>query len=142
MNLRKHARAVVLALAALPGLPALAQDFMDPAFTKTALDAVKPGWVAIREGEGQDWVYFTPLESWRCGLQSVHYGINGAPPTTEWVLEPCHSEFAQPNVSTDPARKNHINAAPGSVEELVIRLVYKDGVLDEQRILRKQVLMP
>ncbi|MDF1871666.1 hypothetical protein [Vannielia sp.] len=141
MNFRKFTLAACLA-ATQATTSATAADFMDPVFTKMALDAAKPGWVAIRVEGAQDFVFFTALTSWRCGLQEVHYGFNDDPPTTELEMGECHTEFANPNVMLDDDPIPLVTAPAKSVESVTVRLVYRDGALDQQKITRKEVLMP
>lgn len=128
-------------LAMLP-LIAQAQDVRDPSYVQPIMEAIKPGWIAIRKDEGKDWVFFTPIHSWRCAIQSVHYGFNDAPPTEEFEMEACHTEFSNPNVSTEESRTFHVNAPEDSVQSVTVRLVYKDGTLAETTISRKEVLIP
>ena len=51
----------------------------------------------MREWEGQDLIYFTNLLAWRCGVDSVAYGVNGAAAETALAMEPCYEAEAQPN---------------------------------------------
>ena len=69
-------RALVPALCAalaLTSVLALAQNVMPPEQIRMILNATKGNWIAIRLFNGQDLLYFTHLESWRCGLSAVSF---------------------------------------------------------------------
>lgn len=108
------------------------------------LEATRPSWVAVQERDGQDFVYFTNLLSWRCGLWEIRYGLNGAEPTELLPLEPCHEETASPNamVSTTMEFPFYITGAAGSVQSIAIEIVFDDGDSDAAVYARQSVLLP
>ncbi len=110
---------------------------------KPILTATKPQWVAVREYEGQDLLYFTNLLAWRCGLWEVRYGLNGASPETVLPIEPCYEDTAQPNALVDPVGYPIWVEAPlGSIESIDIEIDYDDGTMDAAVFARQLVLMP
>lgn len=119
---------------------AAAQQFTTAAEVRPILQATKASWVAVREYDGQDLVYFTQLLSWRCGLSEIRYGLNGAPATTVFPMEPCHEGTAMPNaVQSDVI---YLRAPLGSVQAIAVGLTYDDGTTDAASFARAQVLMP
>jgi len=109
---------------------------------KPILTATKPQWVAVREYDGQDLLYFTNLLAWRCGLWEVRYGLNGAPPDTILPIEPCDEDTAQPNAMVDTNATLYITAPLGSIESIDIEIDYDDGTMDAAIFARQSVLMP
>lgn len=125
---------------ALLALPASAQNFTTAAEVKPILQATKGSWIAIREWNGQDLIYFTHLESWRCGLLEVRYGVNGAVPEV-WQMDPCFEGTAQPNaIGAD--RLPYVALPPGSVQRVEVMVTYDDGTMDSAGFDRAAVLMP
>ncbi len=109
---------------------------------KPILTATKPQWVAVREYDGQDLLYFTNLLAWRCGLWEVRYGLNGAPPETVLPIEPCYEDTAQPNAMVDTGATLYIVQPLGSIESIDIEIDYDDGTMDAAVFARQSVLMP
>jgi hypothetical protein len=107
------------------------------------LDMTRANWVAVRPYEGQDWLYFTHLVSWRCGLWEVRYGINEAPATTVLALEPCHEDTTQPNAVTDiEAFPIFVTFPLESVDSVTVEIDYDDGTSDLARFSRQEILLP
>ncbi|SNS52418.1 hypothetical protein [Tropicimonas sediminicola] len=135
-------RPALACLAALLATPLAAEDFTTAAEVRPILNMQRASWIAVREYDGQDLVYFTSVLAWRCGLESVHYGFNDAPAETPLEMEPCHTDTATPNAITGDAHPIYVTAPLGSVETIRLRLTYDDGMTDEASYARKDVLMP
>lgn len=130
-----------LCLALLP-LPGLAQDFTTAAEVKPILTATKGQWIAIREFDGKDLVYFTNLLAWRCGLTQVAWGINGGAPETVMPMEPCHEGEAQPNALKMETVLPYAEAPLGSIASVSVAVTFDDGSVETAEYDRKSVLMP
>ncbi len=130
--------AVALAL----GISLPAQAFTTAAEVKPILNATKGNWVAVREFDGNDLVYFTHLESWRCGLDGVNYGINSDVADKVWELETCYEGEGAPNAMKEEGRLPYITLPLGSVETLTIELLYDDGSKDSVTFERGNIMTP
>ena len=64
------------------------------------LEMTKANWSVVRAFDGQDLVYFTQIFSWRCGLMSAKFSINGAP-LQDLEMPDCHMDLMQPNAMID-----------------------------------------
>jgi len=107
------------------------------------LEMTKANWVAVRPYEGEDWLYFTHLLSWRCGLWEIRYGINEAPAETPVRLEPCYEDTTQPNALQNlVAYPIHATFPMGSVDSITVAIVYDDGTEDTARFTRQEILLP
>lgn len=107
------------------------------------LGMTKSNWVAVREYEGQDLIYFTHLMGWRCGLWDIRYGINGAPADNVVAMEPCYDDLSTPNAMTDAANVLPFVAYPlGSVESVYVEITYDDGTEDFGQFDRAEVQIP
>lgn len=129
----------LIALLVAGAAMARAEGFTTAAEVRPLLDMTRPDWVTIRDHDGQDLVYFAHLLAWRCGLSEIRYGLNGAPPTEVFAMEPCHENTAQPNEITSD--RVHIAQPAGSVRSVTVRLIYDDGKTQEAVFKRDAVLM-
>ncbi|MDT8856042.1 hypothetical protein RNZ50_13670 [Paracoccaceae bacterium Fryx2] len=134
-----HFGLVAACAAGLAGA-ALAQGFTTAAEIRPILEATRTNWVALREFDGQDLLHFTHLESWRCGLAEVRYGVNGAAPEV-WAMDPCFEGTAQPHAIA-AGREPYIRLPLGSVQAVSVLVTYDDGATDMADFTRAQVLMP
>ncbi|QQA44010.1 hypothetical protein [Pelagovum pacificum] len=106
------------------------------------LEMTKPQWIAVREYDGRDLLYFTQLLSWRCGLWDITYSVNGGPDEV-FPMEPCHEGTATPNALTQVEDFLPYATLPlGSVESVSVTITYDDGGTDSASYERPQVLMP
>jgi hypothetical protein len=122
---------------------AQAQQFTTAAEVGPILEATRASWVAVREYEGQDLVYFTQVLSWRCGLSEIRYGLNGAAPETVLPMEPCYEDEAQPNaLKMDQGVLPYFTEPLQSVQSIDIVLKLDDGTESSASFERKAVLMP
>jgi len=110
------------ALSAASAGPAAAQG-MPPEQIKNILDLTKTSWVSFRDWQGQELIYFTHLESWKCGIDYVFYGLNGGPLDREWLLDECDPN--NPNVVLKD--KPYIELPLGSAQSISVQLIFKDG---------------
>lgn len=129
--------ALTMAAGALP-----VQAFTTAAEVRPILNATKAHWIAVREFDGHDLVYFTGLESWRCGLSGVKYGINSNTADQVWRLEKCYDDDAAPNAMKEEGRLPYITLPLGSVDTVVIKLFYDDGTTDSVTFERAKIMTP
>ena len=91
---------------------------------------------------GSDTVFFTNLVAVRCGLASVHFGVNGAAATTPLPLEPCHTGTARPNERRDPAGfPNFVRFAQDSVTLITLDIAFTDGVTETATLPRAGIML-
>lgn len=110
---------------------------------RAILGMTKSNWVGVREFNGQDVVYFSHLMAWRCGLWDIRYGLNGEPATNVMPMEPCNTDYAQPNVMIDVENYlPYVSFPLGSVESIYVEIVYDDGTTDFARFNRNEVRIP
>lgn len=136
MKLKLAAIVVPLATAAL------AQGFTTAAEVKPILQATKANWVALRDYDGNDLLYFTHLESWRCGLAQVRFSVNSTAATQVREMEPCYEGTAQPNALTLEGHLPYIVIPQGMTNTVSVVVVYDDGTEDRADFERKAILMP
>jgi hypothetical protein len=117
--------AATLGLLALP-LSLSAQSFTTAAEVAPILEMTRASWVAVREYEGQDLIYFTHLLSWRCGIASITYSVNGGPEAV-FPAEPCYRDEAQPNALKMTEVLPYAVAPLGSIQTVKVRLDMGDG---------------
>lgn len=120
----------------------VAEAFTTAAQVKPILNATKANWIAVREYDGNDLLYFTHIESWRCGLSGVRYGINKEEADTDREMEPCYEGEPAPNAFKLEGHLPFITLPLGSVEKVTIELLYDDGSTDTVTFERAKVLMP
>jgi len=110
---------------------------------KPILQMTRNQWVGVREFDGQDYVYFSQLIAWRCGLWDIRYGINDAPADNVLPMEPCNEEFAQPNVMMDVENYlPYVIFPQNSVQSIYVEIVFDDGTTDFARFERSAVRIP
>ena len=132
---------LALALSALGGA-AMAQGFTTAAEVKPILQATKANWVALREYDGNDLLYFTHLESWRCGLGAVRFSINSSAATQLREMEPCYEGTPQPNALKLEDHLPYVVLPMGMTQTVTIVVVYDDGSEDRADFERGAILMP
>ena len=90
---------------------------------KQILEMTKNSWVAFRDFNGKQLIYFTHLESWKCGILQVSYSINSDALDQIYALQPC--DKANPNaVTTDTP---YITLPLGTAQSIAVQLIYEDG---------------
>lgn len=91
--------------------------------TKKILTMTQSSWIAFRDYNGQQLVYFTHLEAWKCGLKQVRYGLNGQPLDQVWPLDDC--DLSQPN---SIAKEHPYLSFPlRSITSIDVELIYSDN---------------
>ena len=116
--------------------PTAHAQMVDAVQIRPILTMTKNSWVAVREWEGQDLIYFTHLESWRCGLTSVTYTINDAPEPKTWQLAPC--DEANPMAIPD-GHLVYTDFPLGSIQTLRIDITYDDDTTDNETYARESI---
>lgn len=103
-----------------------------PAFTqglvgqeKQILPLTKANWVAFRNYDGKQWIYFTHLVAYRCGLSEVRYSIGSGALDRTFPLPPCDPE--QPHAVDAVEHPPYVTLPPGTAEEIAVQVVYTDG---------------
>lgn len=125
------------------GSAAFGQDYTKAADVKPILEVTKPQWIAVREFDGQDLLYFTNLLSWRCGLSEIRYGLNGAPAETVLAMEPCHEGTNAPNaLLMEKGELPYVTLDLGSVQTVSIIAVYDDDTKTTADYERLAIMTP
>ena len=131
----------VLFAALILALPVQAQQFTTAAEVRPILEATKRNWVAVREYQGRDLLYFTHLMAWRCGLSDISYGINGDEYFSEWAMPECYEGTASPGALKETDRI-YDRLPLMEVQTITVVITYDDGEVSEETFQRSEILMP
>jgi hypothetical protein len=102
------------------------------------LTATKGSWVAVREWDGNDLLYFTNLLAWRCGVHQVSYSVNGGP---EEVLaaEPCYTDEGAPNALKVEDIQPYVTLPLQSLDTVTVTVLYDDLSTDSAEYRRDAI---
>ncbi len=137
--MRRYALAAAMSVAALS---AQAQQFTTGAEIQPIIEMTTANWVAVREWEGQDLLYFTHLEAWRCGMDQVRYFVNTGKPRAR-EMEPCYIDTNAPNAIKMPDGHVPYDIHPlGLIETVTVEVTLDNGVVLSETFERNAILMP
>ena len=134
--------ALALILAAGLGGAALAQPFTTSAEVKPILDMTRAHWLALSAQPGQDLLYFTQIESWRCGITQIRYSINSPDMTAIREVESCYLGTNAPNALRMEGHVPYVVLPAGVLESVAVVLFFDDGSHLTETYRRDQILMP
>nr|WP_325253003.1 hypothetical protein [Amylibacter sp.] len=128
-------------LSATPFIANAQMKFTTAEQIKPILTATKSSWIAVREYDGSDILYFTQLLSWRCGLSRLSYSVNDENTLNDWDLGHCNEELPNPNVFAED-QKIFATFPLGSIQTVTVHITYDDESKDQMRFERKAVFTP
>ncbi|MHA1157172.1 MAG: hypothetical protein ACTSP2_00295 [Alphaproteobacteria bacterium] len=99
---------------------------------KQILPVTKQAWVAFRNYDGKQWIYFTHLVVYRCGLSEIRYSIGSAALDQTFPLP--HCDPANPNAIDPVADPPYVTLPLGTAASIAVQVVYEDG--EESEIVR------
>ncbi|GAA3854225.1 hypothetical protein [Celeribacter arenosi] len=133
----KHCLAAILVFGFCA--PAGAENFTTAAEVRPILQATKPHWIAVRQYEGRDLLYFTNLLAWRCGVEAIHYTVNGGE-EAQFAAEPCYEDSAQPNaLRAESLDAILVSFDPNTVQTVDLRVVFDDGSEETAQYTRETI---
>ncbi len=92
---------------------------------KQILPMISDSWVAFRDYDGKQWIYFTTLVAYHCGLSEIRYSINSDALDRQFPLPACDRQ--RPN-AIDPARDPpYLTVRRGSALQVMVQVVFSDG---------------
>lgn len=92
------------------------------------LDANKEtGWVQFRNYDGEQWIYFTPLQTMHCRLSEIRYSVNSELLDQKFGLVACNPQnpFALPPEAG--VEDIAIRLPQGSAKTIAVQVVWDDG---------------
>jgi hypothetical protein len=103
-------------------------DYTTPEGAAFIHQQIKDQIISFKPDGDTDFIYFTAILGWRCGMRELFYGVNGGLAVIQFPLEPCYRDLRSPNTfdgtNTWPF---FITAPTGSVQSITLRAVYDDG---------------
>ncbi len=122
--MRLIAAAIVLA-AGLAG--ASAQGLLGQ--EKQILPMVSDSWVAFRDYDGKQWIYFTTLVTYHCGLSEIRYSIDSDALDKRFPLPACDRQ--RPNAIDPVENPPYLTFRRGSARQVMVQVVFSDGEVSE-----------
>ncbi len=121
--------AVLLLGVLLPTVALSLGDLTQAAGAAMIHQAIKTQMVSFKQEGDVDFVYFTNLLAWRCGVSQILVGLNGAPPTIPYPMEPCYRDLREPNTlkMDRPEFPIYLKMPAGSAQTMTLHIVYEDG---------------
>lgn len=115
--------AAVLAIGALLGGAAAQTGLLGQ--EKTIVPLVKASWISFRNYNGRQLIYFTMLQTYRCGLREIRYSLNSEALDRRFALPPCDPQ--RPNSIDAEKYPPYISLPLGAVRSAAIQVIFSDG---------------
>ncbi|MEM1077808.1 MAG: hypothetical protein AAGI09_04700 [Pseudomonadota bacterium] len=132
-------RPLLLSLALIATAPAQAANFTTAEEVKPILMATQSSWVAVRKFNGQDLLYFTQIESWRCGVQQIAFKVNGDPEQLFKFMEPCYEGTPAPNAFKLDSHLPYVAFPLNSLTSVEVTVTFGDGSTQTASFERSQI---
>ncbi len=116
------------AIAAVAGVLAAGGAFAQMGQERSILTLVQKDWIAFRNYDGRQLIYFTTLVSWRCGISEIRYAINGQPLDQIYLMPPCNPDLPN-NIPGDFSP--YLSYPAGTATEMAVRITYADGTISD-----------
>jgi len=100
---------------------------MPPKQVKQILNMTKNNWVAFRDFNGKQLIYFTHLESYTCGIKQVSYSLNSDALDKTWELQPCTQKSPSP-ITKDIV---YLTLPLGTAKSISVQVTFADGTKSE-----------
>jgi hypothetical protein len=123
-------KATAIAAILLAALP-FTSNAMPPEQIKPVLNMTKDNWVSFRDYNGKQWIYFTHLETYTCGIKQVRYSINSDALDQTWELQPCDPQ----NPLKITKEIIYLTLPLGTAKSIAVKLTFTDD--SESEIVRK-----
>ena len=92
---------------------------------KQVLPLTTRNWIAFRNYDGRQWIYFTHLVVYRCGLSEIRYSIGSDDLDQTFPLPPCDEQ--RPNAIDPVAYPPYLTMPIDTATSIAVRVVYADG---------------
>jgi hypothetical protein len=103
-----------------------------PEQMKQILNMTQNNWVSFRDYNGKQWIYFTHLEAYTCGIKEVHYSINSDKLDKVWELQSCDPK--NPMAVTKDII--YLTMPLGTAKSIAVQVTFTDGT--KSKIVRKR----
>lgn len=118
---------LVGALGCFLAQPSLAQEVPPVSLYKQMLKATRDsGWVAFRDFNGQQWVYFTPLVSLHCRATEIRYSINSDELDQLFPVPECVAALPFSMPSDSGPETIALNLPLGSAQSVTVQVLFDD----------------
>ena len=132
----------LFAMLVAAAIPVSANAQMTDASTiRPILEATKASWIGVRRWDGQDLVYFTHLETWRCALASIYFSVNDTA-AEPYGLIPCKEGQGSPAPISATDHTPFVSFPLDSISTVTIEVIYKDGVTSVANYQRNAIELP
>ena len=91
---------------------------------RTMLDATTKSWIAFREYNGAQLIYFTQFVTMKCALKEVRFSLNS--PSLEHTFELPKCNWEAP-FNVDAKKLPYISMALGTAKSISVQVTYSDG---------------
>ncbi len=109
------------------GFSSFVEANMPPAQMKQILNMTKTSWVSYRDFDGKQFIYFTHLESYTCGIKEVKYSINSNKLDQVWVLQSCDKNNPMAMIKEIP----YLSLKLDTAQFISLQLKFIDDTLSE-----------
>ncbi len=108
--------------------PAFSQSLPPQSTYQAMLDyGKKSGWIAFRNYDGRQLVYFTHLQTMHCRLQEIRYSINSKDLDQRFKLVKCNPQLPFSLPSNSGLNDIALRLSLGEADFVAVQVVWDDG---------------